>query len=87
MILDLDKDNYSYALVSGPDTSYLWILSRTPVLDEEIVRKLQAKAETFGFDTGKLMFVEQDGDQETEQDGVGDSARDSDSEMFTGPNS
>jgi hypothetical protein len=54
-------------------------------LDAEIVGELQAKAETFGFDTGKLMFVEQDGGQKTEQDSVGDSARDS--ELVTGTES
>ena len=59
IILALDHENYSYALVSGPNTSYLWILSRSPQLDEEIVQKLLAKAESFGFNTGELIFVEQ----------------------------
>ncbi len=60
MILELDRENYGYALVSGPNTSYLWILSRTPVLDGQIVKELMAKAETLGFDTGSLIFVNQD---------------------------
>jgi apolipoprotein D and lipocalin family protein len=60
MILDLDMENYNYALVSGPNTSYLWILSRTPVLDRQIVNELMAKAETFGFNPEDLIFINQD---------------------------
>jgi len=30
VILELDKKNYAYALVCGPDRSYLWILARSP---------------------------------------------------------
>ncbi len=60
MILELDRINYSYALVSGPNTSYLWILSRTPVLEEGITRELLSKAATFGFNPEDMIFVEQD---------------------------
>ncbi len=31
VIFELDQDGYQYAFVSGPDTSFLWLLSRTPV--------------------------------------------------------
>ena len=58
-IIDLDKDAYSYALVCGPDLSYLWILSRNPVLDEAVKNKLVEKARILGFDTDKLIFVKQ----------------------------
>ena len=34
-VIELDKD-YRYALVCGPDKSYLWILSRTPTLDDGV---------------------------------------------------
>lgn len=64
MILELDRENYSYALVSGPNTSYLWILSRTPVLDRQIVNDLMAKAETFGFNPEDLIFVNQDAEND-----------------------
>lgn len=59
IVLDLDREGYSYALVSGPNTSYLWILSRTPELGEGIVEKLKERAESVGFNTGDLIFVEQ----------------------------
>jgi apolipoprotein D and lipocalin family protein len=57
-ILVLDKD-YSYALVCGPTRNYLWILSRTPVMDEATRSGLIDKAKNMGFDTDKLIFVEQ----------------------------
>ena len=57
-IIALDREHYQYAMVCGPDTSYLWILSRTPQLEKEVVHHLIAKAESLGFDTGKLIYVE-----------------------------
>lgn len=60
VILDLDRESYQYALVCGPDTSYLWLLARTPTLDERLKQALVAKAASLGFDTGSLIFVEHD---------------------------
>jgi apolipoprotein D and lipocalin family protein len=60
VILELDQQNYSYALVCGPDKSYLWILARNPRLDEEIKKRLIAKAAASGFDTSKLIYVQHD---------------------------
>jgi apolipoprotein D and lipocalin family protein len=56
-IIALDESGYSYALVCGPDTSYLWILAREPHLDESIKSGLVQKAKAFGFETGKLIYV------------------------------
>jgi apolipoprotein D and lipocalin family protein len=55
-IIDLDED-YRWAMISGPSTSYLWILSRDPGLPPEIQERLVAKARSLGFDTGQLIFV------------------------------
>ena len=30
VVFALDHENYQYALVSGPDKSYLWLLARSP---------------------------------------------------------
>lgn len=60
VILELDQQEYSYALVCGPDKSYLWILARTPDLDKEIVNRLISRASSLGFDTGKIIFVKHD---------------------------
>lgn len=59
-IIELDKKNYRYALVCGPDRSYLWILAREPGLDQAIIDKLVNKAEESGFETDKLIYVEHD---------------------------
>jgi len=56
-------DNYQYALVSGSDKSYLWLLARTPSIPGDIKADLIAKATALGFDTSKLVYVEQDGDK------------------------
>jgi apolipoprotein D and lipocalin family protein len=59
-ILALDQENYSWALVCGPNRSYLWILARRPVLDEAVLRRLTAEAGAAGFETEKLIFVQHD---------------------------
>lgn len=57
-IIELDAD-YQFALVVGPDTNYLWILSRTPRLDANIVERLVARAAALGFSTDELIYPEQ----------------------------
>lgn len=58
IVFELDED-YQYAFVSGPDTSYLWFLSRTPTVDEDLMSRFIAEARELGFDTDELIFVEQ----------------------------
>ncbi len=58
VVFGLDHENYQYSLVCGPDKSYMWILSRIPVMNEEIKNTLVAKASALGFDTGSLIFVD-----------------------------
>jgi apolipoprotein D and lipocalin family protein len=57
VIIDLDQENYSYALVCGPNKSYLWILARTPQLDATVTQRLVNKAAVLGFATERLIFV------------------------------
>jgi len=52
-------DNYEYALVTSSDKSYLWLLARTPTISGEIKAALLSKAAGLGFDTNKLIYVEQ----------------------------
>jgi apolipoprotein D and lipocalin family protein len=56
-IIELDKPNYNYVMICGPDKTYLWILSRTPQLAEPIKQELVAKAKALGFATDKLIYV------------------------------
>ena len=58
IVFELDHEQYQYALVSGPNTSYLWILARTPKLSDDIRDELVKKAAARGFDTNALIFVE-----------------------------
>ena len=55
VIFELDEQ-YQYAFVSGPNTSYLWLLSRTPTLDKNIVERFLTVAESKGFDTDNIIF-------------------------------
>ena len=58
-IMVLDQPYYNYVMVCGPNTDYLWIMSRTPQLTYPIKQELMAKAKTLGFDTDKLIHVNQ----------------------------
>ncbi len=60
VVFDLDYENYSYALVCGPDKSYFWLLARSPRIDDELKKRLVNKAAALGFDTRKLIYVHQD---------------------------
>lgn len=60
VVFDLDRENYQYAFISGPDTSYLWFLSRTPTVDAELLARFVEQAESLGFDTGQLIYVKQE---------------------------
>ena len=57
IVFELDQDSYQYALVSGPDKSYFWILARRPEMDKELKQRLVAKAAARGFDTSSLIWV------------------------------
>ena len=59
-IIELDRDGYQYSMVAGPDRSYLWILSRTPDLDDAVLERLLAKAGELGFPLGELIMVAHD---------------------------
>lgn len=58
-ILDLDQEDYQYALVGSSSMNYLWILSRTPQLDQNTLEKLRSKARSLGYDLEKLEMVPQ----------------------------
>ena len=55
-IIALDE-NYRYALVCGPNFDYLWILSRTKVLNDTVKQSLVNQAKQLGFATDKLIWV------------------------------
>ena len=60
IIFELDKKDYQYAFISGPDTSYLWLLARQPQVDKNIMALFVERSQQLGFDTCKLIYVEHD---------------------------
>ena len=58
-VMELDQENYNYALIGSSTDKYLWILSRTPQLPEDIKKKLVTAAERRGYDTNRLQWIEQ----------------------------
>ena len=60
IVFELDHEKYQYALVTGPDKTYLWILARKPDIAQGAKDFLVAKAASLGFDTSKLIFVDHD---------------------------
>ncbi|MFM8315649.1 MAG: lipocalin family protein [Deltaproteobacteria bacterium] len=52
-IIDLGKD-YEYSVVSEPKRKFLWILSRTPHMDERVLEEIKAKLVNLEFDLTQL---------------------------------
>ncbi len=59
VVFELERQNYDYAFVSGPDHDYLWLLSRTPEVSPEIMAKFEEISKSHGFDIDKLIYVKQ----------------------------
>ena len=59
VVFELDHDDYQYAFVSGNTTSYLWLLSRTPTIDEALRARFIERITSLGFDPGGLIWVDQ----------------------------
>ncbi|TPH12270.1 lipocalin [Litorilituus lipolyticus] len=57
IIFNLDEQ-YQHSFVAGPNTSYLWLLSRTPNPDKTVIDKFLKISEKLGFDTSSLIFPE-----------------------------
>jgi len=60
VVFEMDHDNYEYAFISGPDRSYLWLLSRTPEVDDETMRRFEQQARSLGFNLDELVLVSHD---------------------------
>jgi apolipoprotein D and lipocalin family protein len=53
-VLDLDPE-YRTAMVGTPDRRYLWILSRTPQLEEPTYRRLVERAQELRYSVSNLI--------------------------------
>lgn len=54
MLLD---SAYQYALIGSGSDDYLWILSRTPKLSDDVKATILSEAKRRGYDTEKLIWV------------------------------
>lgn len=62
VIFELEESGYEYAFISGPDTSYLWLLAREPAVDQQVMDHFLARAEALGFNLDELIIVNQQAD-------------------------
>ncbi len=58
VVFDLDKQ-YQYAIVTGYNRDYLWLLSRTPTVTEAVYQHFLQQAKINGFNSEKLIKVSQ----------------------------
>ena len=59
LIFGLDQEGYSWALVGNNERKFIWFLSRTPTVPEELLNKMKAIAVSQGYDLGGLYLVPQ----------------------------
>lgn len=52
-IIDLGAE-YEFAVVGHPSRDYLWILSRTPVMDDGVYRDILGRLAAKGYEVGRL---------------------------------
>jgi lipocalin len=57
-IMMVDED-YQISLVGSKAQKYLWILSRTPVPDPDLLAMVLDEAQRRGYDTSELIWVDQ----------------------------
>lgn len=60
VIFELDQENYQYAYISGYNTDYAWLLSRTKEVEQARIDDFIKQLDSKGFDTSKLILVEQE---------------------------
>ena len=59
VVFEIDRKAYQYAFVAGYNTSYLWLLSRTPTVSKALIDHFIKTAQSLGFNTDNLIFVSQ----------------------------
>lgn len=53
-VVDLDED-YQYAVVGHPGRDYLWVLSRSPTMEESVYQGILARLEAQQYPTDRLV--------------------------------
>jgi len=57
-IIDLGKD-YEYAVIGHPKRKYLWILSRTPEMSDEVYQSILMRLQNQEYNTAQLIRTKQ----------------------------
>ncbi len=53
-IIDLGND-YEFAVVGAPSRKYLWVLSRTPLMGDDVFNGIMARIEQLGFERNRVV--------------------------------
>lgn len=59
VIFELDQLHYQYAFVTSYNKEFLWLLARTPTVDEAVIQRFKAVISTYDFDQQSLIWVNQ----------------------------
>jgi lipocalin len=59
LVFALDEVDYQWALVGQDSRDFLWFLSRTPQVSDELLEKMKAMASAQGYDLTDLFLVPQ----------------------------
>lgn len=59
LIVLLDEENYQYAVVTDPFQTTLFVLSRTPQMDNELYSEILVELDNQGIKTGNLILTPQ----------------------------
>ncbi len=59
VIFELDQPDYQYAFITSYNRDFLWFLSRTPTVSDELKQHFTTKAKKLGFATDQIIWVEQ----------------------------
>jgi apolipoprotein D and lipocalin family protein len=58
VVFGLDED-YQQVYITGYNKDYLWLLSRTPEVNDKVIEEFRAVAREKGFDLDELIIVDQ----------------------------
>jgi apolipoprotein D and lipocalin family protein len=58
LVLDLAPD-YRYTVIGVPNRKYVWIMSRTPSIEENDMQRILTRLAKLGYDTRKIQKVQQ----------------------------
>lgn len=60
VIFELDASNYQYAFVTSYNRKFLWLLSRTPTVSDDIMQRFKVLTRQYGFDEQAIIYVNHD---------------------------